>query len=94
MSVITPSDVDTIAIPKPFNTLGTSPVLAYTRKPGFEIRFNPVITRSLFFPYFKNTFMTPCLPSSSTVKSLINPSDFKMLAIATFIFDDGTSKDS
>ena len=48
LSVITPSEVETNAIPKPFNTLGTSLALAYTRKPGLEIRFNPVITRSLF----------------------------------------------
>ena len=48
LSVITPSEVETNAIPKPFNTLGTSFALAYTRKPGLEIRFNPVITRSLF----------------------------------------------
>ena len=63
LSVITPSEVDTIAIPKPFNTLGMSPVLAYTRNPGFEIRFKPVMTRSLFGPYFKNTRITPCLSS-------------------------------
>ncbi|CFO36594.1 Uncharacterised protein [Staphylococcus aureus] len=48
LSVITPSEVETNAIPKPLSTLGTSLALAYTRKPGFEIRFNPVITRSLF----------------------------------------------
>ena len=30
LSVITPSEVETNAIPKPFNTLGTSFALAYT----------------------------------------------------------------
>jgi len=48
LSVTTPSEVETNAIPKPLSTLGTSLALAYTRKPGFEIRFKPVITRSLF----------------------------------------------
>ena len=42
-----------IAIPKPFNTLGTSSAFAYTLRPGFDIRFNPVITLSFFSPYFK-----------------------------------------
>ena len=31
--------VETNAIPKPFNTLGTSFALAYTRKPGFRDTF-------------------------------------------------------
>ena len=44
-----------IAMPKPFRTRGIEPLLAYTRKPGFEIRLMPLITFSLFGPYFKVT---------------------------------------
>ena len=40
LSVNKPCEVDTKAIPRPFNTLGTSFVLAYTRKPGLEIRLS------------------------------------------------------
>ena len=53
LPVINPLDVETIAIPKPLSTVGTSSAFAYTRNPGFEILFKPVITRSFFSPYFK-----------------------------------------
>jgi small subunit ribosomal protein S8 len=33
----------------------------YARKPGLEIRFKFVITRSSFLPYFRKTRITPCL---------------------------------
>lgn len=49
LSVITPSDVEMIAIPRPFNTFGTSSAFTYARKPGLEIRFKFVITRSSFY---------------------------------------------
>ena len=55
LSVTTPVEVDTIAIPSPFNTLGSSSALAYTRKPGFEILLIPLITLSPF-EYFKSKF--------------------------------------
>ena len=71
-----PLEVDKIAIPNPFNTLGTSVFLTYTRKPGLEIRFKPVITRSLFLPYFKATRKTPCLLSSIYSTSRMKPSRF------------------
>ena len=60
LSVIIPFDVEIIAIPRPFNTRGTSCALAYTRNPGFEILFNPVITRSFLFPYFNVRTITSC----------------------------------
>src|SRR5699024_8312810 len=44
----TPCDVDTIAVPKPFSTRGTSSALANTRNPGLLILLIPVMTLSLF----------------------------------------------
>ena len=52
LSVIIPLDVEITAIPNPFKTLGSSSALTYTRNPGLEILFNPVITLSFFSPYF------------------------------------------
>jgi hypothetical protein len=40
LSVITPFEVDKIAIPKPFNTLGIFSTPAYCLKPGLLIRTN------------------------------------------------------
>ena len=67
LSVIIPFDVEIIAIPSPFNTYGTSCALAYTRKPGFEILFNPVITRSFLLPYFNVRTITSWIFSFFTL---------------------------
>ena len=53
LSVTSPFDVEIIAIPKPFKTLGTCFESHVTLKPGLEILFNPEITFSPFGPYFK-----------------------------------------
>ena len=55
LSVINPSDVDTIAIPSPLRTLGISSALAYTRNPGLLILLRPLITLSLDFEYLRFT---------------------------------------
>ena len=46
LSVITPWFVEMIAVPSPPNTLGSSSLLAYTRRPGLEILLRPEITFS------------------------------------------------
>ena len=48
LSVITPFEVETNAIPNPFKTCGKSSLDAYTLKPGLLILFNPEIT---FVPF-------------------------------------------
>ena len=62
LSVITPLLVEMMAMPRPPNTLGTSSLRAYTRKPGLLIRRNPVTTLSLFGPYFRPILILPCGP--------------------------------
>jgi len=47
LEVITPLEVETIAIPKPFKTRGKSSTPTYLRKPGVEIRSIFLITDSL-----------------------------------------------
>src|SRR5699024_2044964 len=53
--------------------------------------FRPVITRSLFCPYFKKMRIIPCLLSSIYSTSRTKPSRFKISAISFFIFEAGTS---
>ncbi|GAM93764.1 30S ribosomal protein S8 [Listeria monocytogenes] len=91
LSVKTPWEVDTIAIPRPLSTLGTSVDFAYTRKPGLLIRFKPVITRSPVAPYFKKTRIVPALSSSIYSTSRIKPSRFNISAISFLILDAGSS---
>ena len=43
-----------IAIPKPFKTRGSLSAGAFTRRPGFEIFFNPEITLAPFSAYFND----------------------------------------
>ena len=43
LSVMTPLDVETMAIPRPRSTFGSSCAPAYTRRPGFDTRLMPVI---------------------------------------------------
>ena len=83
LSVTTPVEVDTIAIPSPFNTLGSSSALAYTRKPGFEILLIPLITLSPF-EYLRVSLSFPCLLSSMYSTSLMKPSCFNISAICFF----------
>ena len=53
LSVITPCDVEMIAIPKPLSTRGSFSHGTVTRRPGLEIFFKPEITLTPFTPYFK-----------------------------------------
>ena len=54
-SVITPCEVEMIAIPKPFKTLGSLSQPTLTRKPGLEIFFKPEMTLVPSAAYFKET---------------------------------------
>src|SRR5699024_5173028 len=66
LSVKTPWFVEMIATPKPPSTFGRSCVLAYTRRPGLEILFRPVMILSfLSAPYFNVTRIVLKLPSST-----------------------------
>ena len=58
LSVIIPFDVDIIAIPRPFKTLGKSSTFAYILRPGLLILFKPCKTFELF-----------TLPTNGTVYS-------------------------
>ena len=72
-------------MPKPFNTFGKSHASAYTRNPGLEILFNPVITRS-FPAYFNvNVNLSP-VTFFSYVKSLMNPSLFNITGFMRTLF--------
>ena len=62
MSVMTPLDVETMAIPRPRRTLGNSSAPAYTRRPGLDTRFRPEMTFSLPALYFRAMRMTPWAP--------------------------------
>ena len=42
-----------MAMPRPPSTLGKPVDLAYTRRPGLEIRRTPAMERSRFWPYFR-----------------------------------------
>ena len=58
--VITPLEVETIAIPSPFNTLGISFAPTYLRKPGVLILWIFLITYSFVsLSYFKAILMVP-----------------------------------
>ena len=60
LSVITPLEVDKIAIPKPFNTLGMFSTPAYCLKPGLLIRVNVRIAEILVIAlYFKAILIRP-----------------------------------
>ena len=48
LSVIIPLDVEIIAIPNPFKTLGKSSTFAYILRPGLLILFKPCKTFTLF----------------------------------------------
>ena len=79
-SVMTPWEVEIIAIPKPFKTLGSLSQPTLTRKPGLEIFFKPEMTLVPSLAYFNeidNSFFVEPL----TLKSTMNPSSFKILAI-------------
>ena len=53
LSVITPLEVETIAIPRPFRTLGSSSAPAYTLRPGLETRRRPVMTCCFLARYLR-----------------------------------------
>ena len=59
LSVIIPFDVEINAIPKPFNTLGSSSLAAYILNPGLLILLNPEITFLPFSVYFKLILIIP-----------------------------------
>ena len=56
LSVITPLEVETIAIPRPFRTLGSSSAPAYTLRPGLETRRRPVMTCCFLPRYLRPRF--------------------------------------
>ena len=81
-----------MAIPSPPSTLGSSSLPAYTRRPGLEILFSPVmILWFLSSPYFRVMWMVLNGPSSRMSYFLIYPSSRRICAIASFILDEGTS---
>ena len=92
LSVITPFDVETNAIPNPFKTLGNLVASEYILKPGFDIWRKPWIADDLFLylSLISNSFFPL---SSTTEKSLINPSFFKTFNIAIFKLDEETTVD-
>ena len=60
LSVITPLEVDNMAIPKPFNTRGRLVEPAYLRKPGLLIRAKLRIADIFVIGwYFKATLIVP-----------------------------------
>ena len=84
--------VEMIAVPSPPNTLGSSSLFAYTRRPGFEILLRPEITFSfLSAPYFNVMWIVLKHPSSTMSYFAIYPSLKRISAIAIFILDAGTS---
>ena len=74
-SVITPLDVEIIAIPRPFNTLGSFSAQEYCLKPGFDTRLIPRMMGLSSFVYLKKTRIS--LPKGQKVtenlKLLFNP---------------------
>src|SRR6187551_1019682 len=69
--VITPIEVDRIAVPSPPRTRGRRSFLAYTRRPGLETRFRSVITRSRFLPNLSSITSELTGSASTTEKALI-----------------------
>jgi hypothetical protein len=60
LPVITPFEVDIIAIPNPFNTRGISSAPTYLRKPGVLTRCNFLITEDFVsLSYFKAILIVP-----------------------------------
>src|SRR5699024_10063020 len=88
-SVRRPEDVDRIATPSPPRTLGSSVDLAYTRRPGFEMRRTPEMARSRLSEYFSSrTRFLPTSASSSRAPRMY-PSAFRMSAMWLFNFEYG-----
>ena len=87
LSVITPWFVEMIVVPSPPNTLGSSSLFAYTRRPGFEILLRPEITFSfLSAPYFNVMWIVLKHPSSTMSYFAIYPSLKRISAIAILHF--------
>jgi hypothetical protein len=68
LSDITPFEVEMIAIPKPFNTLGIVAVPEYDLKPGLLILWSFLIAEVLVIGwYFKAILMLLSIPASSNL---------------------------
>jgi hypothetical protein len=89
-SVMTPCDVEMMAMPRPPRTRGSSSFFAYTRRPGLLMRRIPVIVRSLRGPYFSVISSSSCgFASMTAVVNDVTLSPSECLAISTSFFDDG-----
>jgi hypothetical protein len=87
--VITPLEVEIIAIPKSSKTLGNSFEFEYTRNPGFTYSFNFTNNRVPFFPIYFNDINRYFLIFYITFKVFNKSSSFKIDAIAKDILVAG-----
>ena len=89
---ISPLEVDNIATPRPFRTLGSSSTPLYFLKPGVDTLSILVIAGNLFVAlYLSAILMLPCLLSSSNLKFVMKPWSIKILVIDFLTFDAGIS---
>src|SRR6266487_865339 len=72
--VMTPLEVDMIAVPRPPRTRGSRSFCAYTRRPGLDTRFTSVMTRRRSFANLSSTTSSrygngfPCSSFASTTR--------------------------
>src|SRR6187397_2824761 len=81
----------TMTMPRPPSTRGMSVLRAYTRRPGFEIRFRPETTGTLPSTYLRVRRRTAVGPSCSSLTSAMKPSATRMRAISRLVRDAGTT---
>src|SRR5438132_136494 len=73
-STSTPLEVERMAIPRPFITLGISVYLTYRRRPGLDWRRISLMAGRRPSSYLSRTFKVPCRPSSARDTSRTKPS--------------------
>src|SRR4051812_3293887 len=93
-STSTPLEVERIAIPSPFMTLGMSVYFTYRRSPGLDWRRISLIAGRRPSSYLRSTFRVPCLPSSVRATSRTKPSSRRTSQIFCFTLLAGSSTSS
>src|SRR4029450_3023077 len=88
-SVSRPDEVEMMAMPRPPRTRGRLSFLAYTRRPGLEMRRTPLMVRSRLGPYLRTMVSWEPTSALATAYSRMEPSCLRTLAISTLSLELG-----
>src|SRR4029450_2399495 len=81
-SVSRPDEVEMMAMPRPPRTRGRPSFFAYTRRPGLQMWRTPLMVRSRLGPYLRTMVSWEPTSALATVKSQMEPSCLRTLAIS------------